>query len=127
MKYSVKKSILGFEDITDVEITEIDDMFSTLKDANNPDISFTLVNPYVLREYSFDVSKSVEALLNITEDSKISVYNVVVIKKPLEDSCVNFLAPLVINNDTQELAQEVLDGKEHPDFGMAESIKSFLK
>jgi len=127
MKYEVKKSILGFEDITEVEITEIDDMFSTLKDANNPEISFTLVNPYVLREYSFDVSKNVETLINITDSSKVSVYNVVVIKKPLEESCVNFLAPLIINNDTNELAQEVLDGKEHPDYGMTESIKSFLK
>lgn len=125
MKYQVKKSILGFEDIQELEITQIDEMFATMKDTNNKDIAFTIVNPYMLREYSFDVSKSVEVLLNIKEDSNISVYNIVVIKTPLEDSCVNFLAPIIINNDTNELAQEVLSAKDHPDFGMAESIKSF--
>ncbi|MDY0121636.1 MAG: flagellar assembly protein FliW [Sulfurimonas sp.] len=125
MKFTVKKSILGFENIQEVEIVEIDEMFATMRDANNKDISFTIVNPYTLREYSFDVSKSVETLLDINEKSNISVYNIVVIKKPLEDSCVNFLAPIIVNNDTKELAQDVLNSKDHPDFGMAETIKSF--
>lgn len=127
MKYTVKKDILGFEETKEVEITEIDEMFATMQDVNNKDISFTIINPYTLREYSFDVSKSVEALLDIKEDSHISVYNIVVIKNPLEESCVNFLAPIVVNDDTKEIAQEILKKETHPDFGMAESIKSFLQ
>ena len=37
-KYEVKGTILGFEDTLNVEISEIDEMFSTIKDINNKDI-----------------------------------------------------------------------------------------
>ena len=124
-KYEVKSSILGFEDIKSVEIHEIDDLFSTMQDADNKNISFTIANPYQLREYSFDLASSIKALLEIKEDSSISVYNMVVIQEPLENSTVNFLAPIIINNDNNTLAQAVLNQKSHPDFGMTESIKSF--
>jgi flagellar assembly factor FliW len=125
MSYEVKGTILGFEDTTDVEIYEIDELFSTMKDANKNGISFTLINPYALREYSFDLSSAVKALLEITPDSNVSVYNIVVIQEPLENSAINFLAPIIVNNDSKKVAQAVLDPKRHPDLGMAETIKSF--
>lgn len=124
-KYEVKGSILGFEDTLEVEISEIDELFSTIKDINNEDISFTIVNPYSLREYSFDIPSDVQRSLEIHEKSNISAYNIVVILKPLENSTINFLAPIVINNDNNKITQIILDPIRHPDFGMAESIKSF--
>jgi len=124
-KYDVKGSILGFENTLKVELNEIDELFSTIIDADNKDISFTVANPYSLREYSFDVPSDVKILLDITDKSNISVYNIVVIQKPLENSTVNFLAPILVNNDNKKIAQIILNKKRHPDFGMAESIKSF--
>lgn len=124
-KYEVRGNILGFEDTLNVEIHEIDDLFSTLQDADNKDISFTIANPYSLREYSFDLPSDLKILLNINTESNVSVYNMVVIQKPLESSTINFLAPIVINNDNNKIAQAVLDSKKHPEFGMAETIKSF--
>jgi len=123
--YEVKGNILGFDKTTNVELYEIDELFATIQDANNKDISFTIVNPYSLREYSFDLPSSIKIILDINEKSNVSVYNIVVIQKPLENSTINFLAPIVINNDNNKMAQVVLDAKKHPDFGMAESIKSF--
>ena len=125
MSYKVRGNILGFEDTVNVEIHEIDELFSTMQDVDNKDISFTLVNPYALREYSFDLPSDLKILLNVTKESKISVYNVVVIQKPLENSTVNFLAPIVVNEDNKSIGQAVLNAKKHPEFGMAESIKSF--
>jgi flagellar assembly factor FliW len=125
MNYKVKVSILGFEDTVNVEITEIDSLFSTMRDVDNKNISFTIVNPYLLREYSFDLPSDVKVLLDIKENSSVSVYNIVVIQKNLEDSTINFLAPIIINNDNKKIAQTVLNPKRHPDFGMCESIKSF--
>jgi len=127
MSYDVRGQILGFDDTTTVEINEIDELFSTMLDTNSENISFTLVNPYLLREYSFDVPLDIKTLLDITQESKISVYNILVIQKPLEKSTINFLAPIIINHDNNKLAQTVLDPKKHPDFGMAESIESFKK
>ena len=125
MSYEVRGNILGFEDTVNVEIMAIDELFSTMKDTNNENISFTLVNPYALREYSFDVPSDIKVILEINEKSNVNVYNVVVIQKPLENSTINFLAPIIVNNDNKKVAQAVLDPKRHPEFGMAESIKSF--
>ena len=125
MSYEVKGQILGFDKMMNVSISEIDDMFATMHDSDNEDISFTMVNPYLLREYSFDVPRDVKVLLEITEDSNMSVYNITLIQNPLENSTINFLAPIVINNDNKRVAQVVLNKERHPDFGMAESIVSF--
>jgi flagellar assembly factor FliW len=125
MNYKIKGQILGFEDTTNVSINAVDTLFLTMKDTDNENIFFTLANPNVLREYSFDLPRDVKVLLGINEDSSIDVYNIVVIQKPLENSTINFLAPIVVNNDNNTVAQAVLNPKQHPDFGMAESIKSF--
>jgi flagellar assembly factor FliW len=124
-KYEVKGTILGFENTMNVEIIEIDNLFSTIRDIDNENISFTVVNPYELREYSFDIDSSTRILLDIKENSNLSAYNIVVIQQPLENSTINFLAPIVVNNDNKTIAQVVLDANRHPDFGMAESIKTF--
>ena len=125
MQYEVRGEILGFADTHNVAIEEIDDLFATMHDLDNSAISFTLVNPYLLREYSFDVPTDIKVLLEIGEDSKVSVYNLLVIQKPIEKSTINFLAPIIINNDNKKLAQAILDPLKHPDYGMAERIESF--
>jgi len=125
MSYDVRGTILGFEDTKSVEIIEIDELFATMKDVDNEDISFTIVNPYILRDYSFDLPLDIKILLDINENSKVSVYNILVIQKPLEKSAINFLAPIIINHDNNKLAQTVLDPNKHPDFGMAERIETF--
>ncbi|MFA5216488.1 flagellar assembly protein FliW [Sulfuricurvum sp.] len=125
MQYEIKSEILGFDQITKVELIEVDDLFSTLKSCNDSGVSFTLVNPYLLREYSFDVPLSIRVLLDINETSNVLVYNVVVVQNPLDESCINFLAPLIFNQDNATAAQAVLSAVDHPDFGLAEPIKKF--
>lgn len=123
--YEVKNALLGFENINKVEIHEIDELFSTLQDIDNKQISFTILNPYLLREYSFDLPIDVKILLDINEKSNVSVYNIVVIQEPLENSSINFLAPIIVNTDNNTIAQAILNKVNHPEFGMAETIKSF--
>jgi len=125
MSYQVKGEILGFPDTKNVQINEIDPLFSTMIDTDNENISFTLVNPYLLREYSIDITSEIQEILEVTEESNIAVYNILVIQKPLEKSTVNFLAPIVINLDKKLLTQIILEPKEHPNYGMAETIESF--
>jgi len=125
MSYDVRGELLGFPDTREVKIVEVDELFSTLKDTKNDNISFTIVNPYALREYSFDIPVDIKVLLEINDKSTISVYNILIIQKPLEKSTINFLAPILINHDNNKLAQVVLEPKQNPDFGMTESIESF--
>lgn len=125
MTYNVRGEILGFPETTKVDITEVDELFSTMVDTNNRTISFTMINPYLLREYSFDIPIDIKILLEIDANSKLSVYNILIIQKPLEKSTINFLAPIVINHDNNKLAQIILEPSKNQNFGMAETIKSF--
>ena len=84
MHYKVVSEILGFKETSDVKIEEIDDIFSKMVDVNNENISFILVKPYMLREYEFEIPQDVKQTLQIDDKSKLSVYNILLIQKPLE-------------------------------------------
>jgi flagellar assembly factor FliW len=124
MKFEVKSEILGFENIKEVELKEIDELFSTLRSSEN--ISFTLVNPNRLRDYSFEISSATEALLEIKDEKDLMVFSVVVIQNPLDDSKINFQAPLIFNKANNTMAQDVLGLQKYPQFGLSESLKSFI-
>jgi len=125
MSYKVVSEILGFKETKEVVIEPIDELFSKMSDTNDENISFTLINPFLLREYAFDLPQDMKKLLQIDDNTNLSVYNILLIQKPLEKSVINFLAPIVVNNDNKTLAQVILEPKEYPDFGMAERIESF--
>lgn len=127
MQFELKLPLLGFESIKEMRLTKIDDIFMQLEnvsDDNKP--SFTLINPFVLKPYEIEIPESVQKLLEITEESNILIFNIVVIHTPLDTSTVNFVAPIIFNTDTKTMAQTILDGKAAQDHGMAESIKSFI-
>ena len=122
MNYTVKSNILGFDNLESMTFSKIDDLFSSIK---SDDISFTLINPYLLREYSFDLSIAIKTLLQIEEDSEILVYNIAIIQNPLDESKINFLAPLVFNQSNKTMAQVVLNASDNPSFGIAEPLKNY--
>jgi flagellar assembly factor FliW len=126
MKYQVKVPILGFEQTEEVELVKIDDLTATMTDVKNPAISFTLINPYALREYSFDVPTPLQVLLEMNKESKINVYNLIVLQNPSEKSLVNFLAPLVFNEDNATMGQAVLSQKDHPDLCVSEEVSKYI-
>jgi len=124
--FDVKSPILGFENITKFEFSQIDDNFASIKNSEGDIPSFTLINPFVLREYAFDIPLAIKALMSLNSDTNLLVYNIVVIKNPLQESLVNFIAPLIFNIDNKTMAQLVLDDLEHPEFGAVEPLSSFM-
>ncbi len=116
MKFLVKKPIPGFENISEVELVKIDENIAELRDSNGK-ILFSLINPFVLREYSFDVPADVKALLEINENSNIEVYNNLVAKEPISESIVNFKAPFLFNLDNNTCAQVILENEEYGKIG----------
>lgn len=124
--FDVKSPILGFESVTKFEFTQIDDNFSSIKNVDSDVPSFTLINPFVLREYSFDIPTSIKVLMDLQSDTNLLVYNIVVIKNPLQESLVNFIAPLIFNIDNKTMAQLVLDDLSHPDLGAIEPLSNYM-
>ncbi|NPA81819.1 MAG: flagellar assembly protein FliW [Epsilonproteobacteria bacterium] len=127
MKFVVKEPILGFEDIKEVELSKIDDVFMTLKASKPPkDISFTMVNPFILREYNIDIPQKYKELLEIDENSNILILNSMILNSPIEESEINFIAPFIFNVDKSLMAQVILDSEKYPDFGLTEKISKYL-
>lgn len=129
MEFNVKSPILGFENMTTVRLEKIDDVFMKLTNVDDSIPSFTLVNPFVLREYSFEIPTAIQVLLEIKDDnsSNLLIANIMVLYKNIKDSTVNFLAPLVFNFDNKTMAQVVLDGFKYPSYGISESISKYIK
>ena len=125
MKFEVSVPLLGFEDLKQVELQKIDDIFMKMQSLENKHTSFTLIDPFVLREYDFEVPDNVKDLLDIDENSNLLVLNIVLIQTPIEDSIVNFIGPLVFNTDTNKMAQIIL--QESTSYNVAEKISTFLK
>lgn len=125
MTLSVASPILGFEHIKSYELVEIDQFFVRLQ-SKDDNISFTMINPYTLRAYDIEVPTYYEELMSIKQNSQLRVYNIIVVAVPLENSTVNFIAPIVINLDNNTLSQVVLDAAKYPQYGQAELISSFL-
>lgn len=122
----MKLPILGFENINEYNFEEIDEVVAKITAVDNPTIAFTLINPYSLREYSFDIPTSARVMLDIEENSELLVYNILAITKPYEKSVVNFLAPIIFNKTTKVAGQLILSEAKNPEFGYAQEVSSFL-
>lgn len=128
MEFEVKSPILGFENVNKMKLEKIDEIFMKLTNANEEMPTFTLVNPFALREYSFEIPSAIEVLLDLDETkSDILIANIVVVYKEIENSTINFLAPLVFNFKNHTMAQVVLDVMKYPQYSIAEPISNFIK
>jgi flagellar assembly factor FliW len=123
MKFDLKLPLLGFEAISTMELQKIDEIFLRLESIGEGP-SFSLINPFSLREYSFDIPASLQALMNITPQSNLLIYNIMILQTPIEKSTINFVAPLIFNTDNQTMAQIIIDNR--ADFGIAEPIEKYL-
>ena len=124
MQFTLQLPMLGFESVTQMELQKIDDIFMRLESIGDGP-SFTLINPYVLREYSFDIPSSLQAAMQISETSNLLIYTIVILNTTIEESTINFVAPLIFNTDNQTMAQIIIDNR--PDFAIAQPIRSYLK
>lgn len=125
MKFDVCAPILGLEDVKQVSLEKIDDIFMKMQSLNNEHIAFTMIDPFVLRDYDFEIPTKTQELLEINENSNIIVLNVVLIQNPIEDSLINFIGPLVFNTNNNKAAQVIL--ADSSNYGVAEKVSTFLK
>ena len=124
-KFQVKSPILGFETVQEVGFAEVDDgALAFLSMEGNAEL--LLINPYKVREYSFEVPTAIQTLLDIKANSKVKVFCVFVRERE-EEVRINFLAPIILNFDNNTLAQVVLNAKHYRNFRVAESIKNYIK
>jgi len=124
MKFDICIPLLGFEDVTQVELQKIDDIFMKMQSTADEHISFTLINPFTLRDYDFEIPQATQDILGVDKDSNILILNIVLIQSPIEESIVNFIGPIVFNTDNNKASQIILSDSNQ--YGVAEKISTFL-
>jgi flagellar assembly factor FliW len=127
MIYEIKCPLLGFENIKKMQLLKIDDVFFSLNDVNKDSgIIFTLIDPYKLRNYDIEVPKSYQELLKLTKESDIRVCNILILQNPIENSTINFLAPLIFNKTDKLMGQIVLDNIKYQNYSIVDKISNYL-
>jgi flagellar assembly factor FliW len=84
--------------------------FSLMTSIENPDIGFVVVAPWVFYpEYEFDLDTATAQRLGLSDPTDSLVMCVVTLGDSPEDATVNLLGPIVVNRQTREACQAVLD------------------
>jgi flagellar assembly factor FliW len=125
MIFTVKAQIPGFESIKEVEVEKIDEFFVRVISKSDT-TTFTTINPFMLRNYDFEIPEYFRALLDVNEKTNILILNIMIIATPIETSTINFIAPLIFNTDNASMAQVLLDSGKYPDFALMDSISNYL-
>lgn len=124
MTFSLKIPFLGFEDIKTMELEKIDDVFARLTTNERDDATFTLINPFILRDYQFEIPTQIEQLLQLNDAKELRIYNTVVLNSKIEQSTINFAAPIIFNVTNKSMAQIILSDTNI--YGIDEKLSSFL-
>jgi flagellar assembly factor FliW len=122
MKFEVVLPILGFENIKEFELEKIDDVFFRLK---GDDISFTLVNPFAIREYDAVISDSDKEKLELDEKTNFLILNSMIVATPLQNSTINFASPIIFNVDTKKMGQVILENAQN--YSLTDSLANYIK
>lgn len=112
-----KEGILGFEDIHEYLLYHEDDnnIIWSLQAAGSDIPSFIVVDPYtVLSSYNPQLSKQQLEFFGEADSSNLCFLAIAVIKPELTDSVINLKAPIVIDINTKEAKQIILEDSEYP-------------
>jgi flagellar assembly factor FliW len=111
--YKIILPLLGFESIQEIDITSIDDKFSTLVLSDDKSLNINIVNITYFKDVSFDFNIDDETLekLHIHELTDFKIFFCVVMQKPIEDSIVNLAAPILINERQKLIGQYVIQDR----------------
>ncbi len=126
MVFDAKYPILGFESVHSYDFQVADENFATIRNTEDEAPAFTLINPFVLRDYKFDIPPSVKAMMELKDNSNILIYLILIVKNPFKESMGNFLAPVLFNVDNKTMAQVVLDENIYTDYLAAEPLSKFI-
>jgi len=122
MKFEAVLPILGFEDIKEYDLEKIDDIFFKLKGDN---VSFTLINPFALREYDILISDTDKEKLELNENTNFLVLNNMIVAKPLQNSTINFASPIIFNFDNKKMGQVILENANR--YSLTDPLANYIK
>lgn len=111
MKIVLKKGILGFDNLKEYEILDIENT-ANLKEFNSIEengVGFIVVSPFeIIKEYEIVLSQETISKLEIESVSDVMLLNIITVGETIQESTVNMKAPIVINIKNNYGMQAVL-------------------
>jgi flagellar assembly factor FliW len=99
------------------------DSLLCLQSTQTPGLAFVVMNPFSLNpNYAPILPKNELQTLDVARSQDLCFYVLCVVRNPVSESTVNFKCPVVINDETQEAAQVILDA---PEYSMRHLLSEF--
>ena len=112
--YKIVLPILGFEGFNSLSIEKIDESFSFL--VLNEKTKITVMNIKALNKisFNFEIDDSALEKLKIKSKNDFDTYFVVVSQNPIENSIINLVSPILINEKEKLIGQYLTSLKVDP-------------
>jgi flagellar assembly factor FliW len=105
--------IIAFEDKKKYVLIDSEDEklpISWLQSIDDPNLAFVVMDPFVFKkDYEFDIPQDAITELGIKEPEDVHILVILVIPENIRKMTANLLAPLVININTKQGKQVILD------------------
>ncbi len=108
------QSLLGFPDSTTYVVVEVEETpYIWLQSADEPDVAFLATSPFLFFPgYDLDLGDDEQAALNVEDPSQVEVLTLLTVhrdgERP-ETITANLLGPIVVNTESRQALQLVLD------------------
>ena len=112
--YKIVLPILGFESLNSLSIEKIDDSFSFLVFDKKTKITVMNINALNKVSFNFKIDDDVLEKLKIKDKNDFNTYFVVVSQNPIENSIINLVSPIFINEKEKLLGQYITSQKVDP-------------
>ena len=122
--YNVVLPIAGFEDFNSLTIEKIDDFASFLVFDEKTKIAVVNINYLNKVKFDFQIDQEVLEKMNIKSKDDFDIYFCVVSQEPVENSIINLVSPIFINEKDKLVGQYITVEKVDPLFA---SIKECAK
>ncbi|WP_036696050.1 flagellar assembly protein FliW [Paenibacillus taiwanensis] len=111
------EGILGFSEFKQyawLSSNASDSAIELLQSKDEKNLTFIITDPFLFEmNYSFDLSEEWKQKLEISQLEQAAV-RVIVTARDDNFTTINLKAPIIVNRETKQAAQVVLDGPEYP-------------
>lgn len=108
---TISEGLFGFENYTQYALVDSDyDPFLWLQSCQDPNLAFLIVDPFLISSnYETDIDDETLLKINIKKPEDIIIMTIVTVPHDGGPITANFQGPLVINKNTKECMQVILN------------------
>ncbi|TFB24377.1 flagellar assembly protein FliW [Filobacillus milosensis] len=95
-----QSGIPGFNEFKQFVLLDIEDnpIYKVLQSLDEEGLAFIVTNPFLIyKGYEFDLDDAVAEQLEIKTKEDVSIFSIVTVEEPFDQSTINLKAPIILN------------------------------